>query len=614
MDQRKVGVELNRPFKQCLKILDKRDLAKVGIVVLVQIFLSFLDLIGVALIGILGALTINGVQSNSPSGTIGQVLGMLGLTEMSLQRQAAILGTVAALLLVARTILSIFFTRKMLRFLSIRSAAISTKLIRKFLSRPANAVLDKSSQSTVYSLTNGVITITIGVIGNAVSIVADLALLIVLFLGIVLLNPVIAVFTITFFSTMGLLLYGALHKRAFELGESQAKIAVESNEKIVEVLFGFREAFVRNRRDYYAKQISSLRYKLSQIIAESSFLPYIGKYVIETAVVIGVLAISAMQFLISDAKDAVGSLSIFLAAGTRIAPAILRIQQSGIQFKSAIGACAPSLELILSLNQVSELPDSPRSHQNSKDYFGFTPEILVRNVSYKYPDSETENLIGIDLQVEPGEFVAIVGDSGAGKSTLADVILGLLPPTNGEILISKTTPEVAIQSWPGAMSYVPQNPVITNTSIRENIALGFPPEEICDDQIQKAVNLAQLTNFIDALPLGLETIIGENGSRISGGQRQRIGIARALYSNPKILILDEATSSLDGNTEAEISKAIGILRGRATIIVIAHRLSTIQSADKIVYLDQGKIKGIGTFNELRKSVPQFDLQAYLMGL
>ena len=211
-------------------------------------------------------------------------------------------------------------------------------------------------------------------------------------------------------------------------------------------------------------------------------------------------------------------------------------------------------------------------------------------------------------------MVAIVGPSGAGKSTLADVLLGIITPDKGSVLISGKPPAEATSSWPGAISYTPQNIMISDGTILENISLGFARDSYPMDAIVHSLEIAQLTSYVESLPDGIYTQVGENGVNLSGGQRQRLGIARAMFTHPKFLVLDEATSSLDGQTEADLSRAIQSIKGHVTVFLIAHRLSTIRFADVVHYMDKGRIIASGSFEEVRRAVKDFDNQANLMGL
>jgi ABC-type multidrug transport system fused ATPase/permease subunit len=235
-------------------------------------------------------------------------------------------------------------------------------------------------------------------------------------------------------------------------------------------------------------------------------------------------------------------------------------------------------------------------------------------VSFRYPGSLENALENISFDVPEGSVTSIVGPSGSGKSTLADLLLGILLPDSGSILLSNHPIDRSVKDWPGAMSYVPQEVALMSGTIRENVAMGFAAEFVPEDKILEALEMAQLKEFALSLPEGIDTLIGERGTRLSGGQKQRLGIARALFTKPKLIVLDEATSSLDGSTEADISSAIHNLRGSVTVVMIAHRLSTVKSSDQLIYLSNGKLVSQGTFEQVRSEVPDFDNQAQLMGL
>jgi ABC-type multidrug transport system fused ATPase/permease subunit len=248
------------------------------------------------------------------------------------------------------------------------------------------------------------------------------------------------------------------------------------------------------------------------------------------------------------------------------------------------------------------------------EHDGFHADIVLTNVSFTYPNSTNPALNDINLKIAEGSIVAVVGPSGAGKTTLIDVLLGVLSPSSGEVIIASKSPLEAISTWPGAIAYVPQDILISNSSIRENVSMGYPIELATNDLVLDALTLAQLRYFTESLPNGIDTKTGDRGSRLSGGQRQRLGIARAMFTKPNLLVLDEATSSLDGETEAELSAAIVKMKGKVTIVMIAHRLVTVKNADLVVYMDNGRIVASGSFDEIRELVPDFDRQAGIMGL
>jgi ATP-binding cassette, subfamily B, bacterial PglK len=595
-----------------VRVLSRADRRKISIVVVLQIFLGLMDLAGVAAIGMLGSLAVRGVSSQGPGDRVEAVLGFLHLSDQTFQTQAAVLGCLAAALLISRTLLSVIFARRTLYFLSRRGARISSTLISKLLSQDLLAIQRRTTQETLYAVTRGVDSITLGVIGVTVMLISDISLLIVMTVGLLLVDPTIALSTVFVFGCIGFLLYRLLNKQAKKLGVNESIFTIANNEKIVEVLNSYRESVVRNRRYFYAKEIEKTKFKLADTLAEISFLPSISKYVIESTVVLGTLIISASQFLLQDASRAVATLSVFMAASTRIAPAVMRIQQGTIGIRQSLGSAEPTLTLIESLEGVEENPEATNKLDTS--HLGFSPTIELRNLSLTYPKKTVPALDQVSLKIDSGTFVAIVGPSGAGKTSLVDVLLGVLDVTSGTVLISGNTPLQTIAKWPGAIAYVPQDVAMSSGTIRENITLGFPENSEEEGLIYDALRTAQLLTFIESLPQGLDSQVGERGTKLSGGQRQRLGIARAMFTKPKLIVLDEATSALDGQTESDISSSILELKGSATVVMIAHRLSTVRFADLVVYLDGGKILAQGTFEEVRTRVPNFEKQAQLMGL
>jgi ABC-type multidrug transport system fused ATPase/permease subunit len=600
------------PFARAVHILSPKDQRKIFIVLILQICIGFLDLLGIVAIGLLGALSVTSLQSQTPGNSVDLALKYLHLSDTPFQNQVFILGSGAVFLLVGRTLISIFFTRRILFFLSNRGAQISADLVSKLLSQSLIEIQRRTSQESLFALTRGVEYVTLQILAPSIVLVSDIALLIIMGIGLFYIDPLTALGTIFIFLLIGYLLYRLMHVRAGLLGISSSNLNIISNEKIVEVFSSYRESVVHNRRDFYAREIGTSRFALARTSAEMNFLPYVSKYVIETSVILGALLIGGIQFLVQDAAHAVATLAIFLAAGTRIAPAVLRVQQGSVLIRSSIGQAKPTLDLIETLGTARIIEDT----NDHVDLFhkGFQPDIRLENVSFTYPDASFPAVENVSLWIPSGKSVAFVGPSGAGKTTIIDILLGVLNPGEGFVEISGMSPKLVVNKWPGAISYVPQDVVIAKGTIRENVGLGYPLSEATDELVKNALKVAQLEKFVDSLPDGIDSEVGERGTKISGGQRQRLGIARAMFTCPHLLVLDEATSSLDGETEAGISEAIFSLRGVTTVLMIAHRLSTVRNADMVVYMDRGRISAVGTFDEVRSVVPNFDFQAKLMGL
>jgi ABC-type multidrug transport system fused ATPase/permease subunit len=599
-------------IRRTINVLSKADQYKIVLVVGIQILMGILDLLGVLAIGLLGALSVSGIQSGKPGDRVSAALDLLHISNMTFQAQAIVISLLAVVLLIGRTALSIFFTRRILFFLSHRGAKLSAELISKLLSQPLLKIQQRTTQETMFAVTTGVSLLTLQVLAVGVVLISDVALLVIMAVGLFIVDPMTAVTTFTIFLLIGYLLYRFMHIRAGSLGVKNSILNIKSNEKIVEVFSAYRESVVRNRRDYYAREIGKLRFSLAETSAELTFMPYVSKYVIETVVIVGALVLGAGAFVFQDAKHAVATLAIFLTAGTRIAPAVLRIQQSLVQIRGSLGQSSQTLDLIEELESIKL--STPVSDELDLDHVNFKAEVHASNISLSYPNKTTAAVSGINLRIEAGALVAIVGPSGAGKTTVVDILLGVLPPDEGLVTISGLSPHDAVSKWPGAIAYVPQDVSIAAGSIRENVALGYPMQVATDELVMNALRSAQLADFVSALPDGIDTQVGERGSILSGGQRQRLGIARALFTQPHLIVMDEATSALDGEAEAGVTAAIQTLRGAATVIVIAHRLSTIRNADTIIYMDNGKIIGAGKFEALQEAIPDFKNQAKLMGL
>lgn len=594
-----------------LNVIPPSSRPKVLLAIVLQISLTALDLFGVAAMGVLGALSVTGIQSQKPGDRVLQVLELLQIDPFSFQTQVAILALAASLIFILRTVFSILITRRILYFLSRQGALISERILNQLLTQSLLQIQSRSTQEIAYSLSVGVTAITLGVLATTVALIADASLLLVLLFALFSVDYVMAVTSVIFFGLLGYVLYKSTSARAQELGLKNAKLSVINNEKVIEVLDSYREAVVRNTRQMYVKKISNYRYKQADVVAEMQFMPSVSKYVIESGMVVGAVMIAGAQFAIYDAPTAVATLFVFLAAGSRLGPAILRLQQNFIQIKGATGAAQPTLLLADSLSTTGYLSKTEKAL--TREHTNFVSIVEMNQVSFTYPGSTVPAIQNIRLNVKSGQSLAIVGPSGSGKTTLVDILLGLLNPDTGEVLISNLSPNRAIETWTGAIAYVPQNVAIINGTVRENITLGYPVGTDSDEFVEKALRLAQLADVIGKMPEGLDTNVGERGSKLSGGQRQRLGIARALFTNPQLLVLDEATSNLDGLTESEVSEAISSLHGLVTVILIAHRLSTVRTADQVMYLSEGKIIAKGSFDQVRKAVPEFEKQAQLMG-
>ncbi len=599
-------------LRDFLSVLNKKERRRYFLYVYIQVVLSILDLIGLGLISVLGVISINNLQSNSPNARIEGLLAQFSLDSANLSVQLLVIGGAATGILIARTILSVVFMKKLLLFLSKKCNGESTDLISKFMENPKLVSNQVSTQTTLFALTDGMEALILYILGGIASVISDFALLIVLAMGLIIVDPILGVSTIVFFSTVGLSLYLSMHKNAELHGQNSAKLRIERNEKVVQVVGLFKEIYVQNQQRYYEHVFRTIGDSLATSMAGIKFLPYIGKYVIESAIILGAVFVGAIQFVTSDAQHAAGALTAFLVAGARIAPAILRMQQS---LTALVGNRASATKSLLLMKEINSSP-SFQEEFKPVERTNFLEEaflIKLEEVSFQYRSAEIPSVRGVSLEIRPGAQIAIAGASGSGKTTLIDLIIGIHEPTSGMIHIGGLKPRDLIRSQSGTISYMTQDAFIINGTIRDNICANLK-RYVSDQEVLEAIEKVNLQELIKGFPEGLDHQVGEDGKFLSGGQRQRLGLARAMISKPKILVLDEGTSALDAISENTIMEAINLLRGSTTVIIVAHRLSSIIGADQIVYLEKGQLAGCGKFDELRETVPGFKEQVTAMGM
>jgi ABC-type multidrug transport system fused ATPase/permease subunit len=346
---------------------------------------------------------------------------------------------------------------------------------------------------------------------------------------------------------------------------------------------GIKDIKVLQRENYFLKEY---RQKSNSYAATNRrFLLYntIPKLMIESVCFGGAfIMISIIAFSGSNMEELVPQLSIFVLAAFRLLPAIARFAGyvNGIIFnKPSVDSVYNNLNMVEEGNKATERLTKP---ETSRD-------IRVDKVSFQYPKAKDKVLEDISILIPYKSSVALIGPTGSGKTTLADIILGIYEPKNGYVIYNGKSVHHNLEEWKKNIGYIPQNIYLLDDTIESNIAFGIPKDEIDNERIIDVIKKAQLTDFVESLPEKLDTIVGDRGVRLSGGQKQRIGIARALYNDPEILVLDEATSSLDDDTEKSVMEAIQEFKGEKTLIIIAHRLSTIENCDIVFKVENKKV-------------------------
>ena len=591
-------LSITRVFMQRIGIQERQRLL---LLILTQVLVNLIDLIGIGLLGLVGAITVAGIQSQSTSPAILTILSTIGLENKSFQMQVSILAIVATSLLVSRTFISLYLSRRTFLYFARKSIFFSQSILKDTFRKGFESSRSTSTQGFIYSTTSGCDVLMIGVFAQSTVLVSDIALLIFMGIGVCILQPATALVSIMIFGSAGAYMHLVLNKKSKFLGQSGAAQAVINGRKVQELLGSFREIYTANKSFEFITEIGKTRKASTDNQAEINYLPIVNKYFLETTLLVGALSVSAIEFVLNDAETAISGLAVFLAAGSRIAPALLRVQQNLLNIRNSLGGAGPTISKLLEVDNFDF-----RKPQNQKSLTALPPEVRFEAVSFTYQNSKDQVISNVTFKVGAGETFAISGPSGSGKTTLVDLMLGLVSPQQGFIEINGVNPRASIEDGLVTASYVPQEVQLLSASFMENIALGVPTSEVDLAKLSMAIENAQLGDVVKSLSEGVETKIGEEGVLLSGGQKQRVGIARALYSNAKLIILDEPTSALDGETEGFIATAIESLRGSATVVVIAHRLNTLKNVDKLLYIINGSIAAQGTFEEVRNKIPNFN--------
>lgn len=598
--------------KSVFKSLGKQSQKKIKLLVVMQIFSNIFDLLGVIAVGLLTAFTSN-LMEEAPT--------FLKFLTENIENESSIRNSVFAAIFVTfsiKTFFSIYATRQILNILSKEYGVVSSRLITNLIEHPIDKVKKHATQELLYTSTKGLESAYLLVLAPTLSLIVDAALLLMLFLSAILINPPLAFFYLALFGLVGWITGKIVNEKMKSLGSEYANLNIQSNSMIMETLNISKEITLAGKRDLFLAKIMNSREVLATVIAKASIIPYVTKYLVEAGFLFGILILGLSSLLLRNSGAFFLSLAVFLAVGARMTPAVLRIQQGILVIKNNSKIAEKSIALCDALEEARSYKQWNQENSRTLKALGvgikhFAPEIEFRNVFFSY-DEKTPILRDFSFKFEANRFTAIVGPSGAGKSTLVNLLLGFLDPDDGEVTISGLHPRNAAIVYPGKIGFVPQEVNLISGSVAENLALGVPRERIDEDRVREVLLATSLYEFVDSLKIGVNTPIGEMGVTLSGGQRQRIGIARALYSKPKLLILDEATSSLDGGVEYDVVRNLIDQTFEMTIVVIAHRLSTIRGADSILYLDKNGDIQVGKFDELRQRVPQFNYQATQLGL
>jgi ABC-type multidrug transport system fused ATPase/permease subunit len=548
---------------------------------------------------------INLLSNQGATGYAGKLIHLLNLNPSDQYRTALILLGITAGLFITRSVLSVLGLWLSLGIVYSAEAKLLTRLLVGHAYAPQLMRLERNSSETLRTVLDSVDRVMNGVVFSSVSLVANIAIAIAVFVGLFLSSPLVAV-TISIYFTLVAFgwVYGVRNGLARH-GRRAQELQQERYQLVLQGIGATKELQLRGRSVVFAKEASAATRGILAAMRVGNITGLSLRYVLETSLVFGAVLVVAAAGLTGGRATVLPAIGLVLAGAFRLLPALGQMLSltNQVQFSGpAIGFAERELETF------GAFADEERKSEALDPPLRLRKELRLENVGFSYPTRPQPVLRDVSLVVRPGESVGIVGPTGTGKSTLLDIILGMLEPERGHITVDGAPLGERRGAWQLSIGYVAQDVYLIDDSLRANVALGWLGDEIDDERVVEAVRLAGLEEVVAGLPNGFETFLGERGIRISGGQRQRVGIARALYTQPSVLVLDEATSNLDQTTEHRIVETLASLRGGVTMIVVTHRTASVRHCDQIVYLEDGRVRSAGTFDEIKAAVPEFDEQ------
>ena len=584
-----------RSFKKLLFLLSPAERKHAALLLIMNLIMALLEMIGVASIMPFIAVLTNPtlVETNIILNSIFKISNIFGVNDND--KFLIFLGILVFVLLITSLTFKAATTFFQLKFVQMREYSIGKRLFEGYLNQPYSWFLGRHSADLGKSILSEVGVIINNGMQPFMVFISNTMIVILLISLLMLVDPKL---TLIVSFTLGVA-YGLIFKLVRKFLNHVGKLRMINNQlrftNISEAFGAVKEVKVGGLEEIFIKRFSDPAQIFARSQASSSAISQIPRFALEAIAFGGIiLLILFLMAKTGEIDSALPILSLYAFAGYRLLPAIQQIYSAFTQ----LSFVRPSVESLY--NDLKNL----EKHNINQDQnnFLFNKAISLKNISYEYPNAPRTSLKDVSLNISVGTTVGIVGATGSGKTTMVDIILGLLESQKGFLEIDgQVITKKNVRSWQRIIGYVPQSIYLTDDTIAANIAFGVDPKSIDLQNIEKVSKIANLHQFvIDELPNKYQTTIGEHGVRLSGGQRQRIGIARALYHNPKLLILDEATNALDNITEKAVMEKISSIKENLTIIMIAHRLSTVMQCDNIFLLEKGKLIKQGTFKELEK--------------
>ncbi|WP_324650834.1 ABC transporter ATP-binding protein [Georgenia sp. H159] len=586
-----------RPLLKVLPAGSRRFLLTYGFL---TASLALLDLVALGMVGTLLQSVLNDSAVSIP------LVGDLASTQSRVVALSAV-----CTLIVLKGVLAVALLWAATRRFAAHEVAIGDRLFAAYMRSSWEDRLSKNTAELVRSVDVGVGTSVSGVLMPSMTLFGEVGTLLAIVVALVVFDPLIAGVTVVYLGLVALLLATVISPRAVAAGRVNRTWSQRTVRILSEALGALKEVTLAGRSQDVQARVHGTRVHSSRARSNTIFLGQVPRYVLEAALIVGFVLIAGVGYLTGGVEGAVAALGMFGVAGFRMVPALTRFQAVQSQVN---GAAAFAKQVVRDIEEAEEVFERRSRDRPQHELDDDVADIVLDSVTFHYPGADGPALDTVSLTIPAGSHVAFVGASGAGKSTMVDILLGLLEPTEGQVTVGGQPLELVLDSWRRRIGYVPQDVALFDSTVAENVALTWDRHSVDEHRVRRALERAQLLRIIEGRPGGIDAPVGERGLALSGGQRQRLGIARALYNDPRVLVMDEATSALDTATEAAVTRAVSDLHGEVTVITVAHRLSTIRNSDIVFFLRDGRLIAQGSFDDVVRQVPDFAEQAALAGL
>ncbi len=585
---------MTRILRMLNDIFDRRMKVSLVGAVIASVVLALLDTLAISLVLPLVDLA---AGNTADSGAIRLVSGILG--DPDPETLLRILAGAVVSLFILKDLGSVAYAWWLAGFKVFERVKLQNRMLRHFLSSPYTHVSRRSTSEMIRVINDAVTQVFGTLVFGLMGLVSNIISIVAIATALLLVAPLPTLAVLVYFGIASFAYFSVIKPIAARAGRESARAARDSWSAALAALGGIKEIKLRNTQSFFLTRFREAALRGARASRTAEILGGLPRYLLEILFILGV----GMFLLLSAdglrSGSTIGILSLFVAAGFRVLPSITGLLGNLANFRFGspyLGILHAEVLASREIEAVAEEPGPP---------LPFTRLLRLEEVSFRYPGGDRDVVSGVSFEVPHGSSIALVGGSGAGKTTLADLILGLHDPASGRIVVDGVDIAGRKMRWQQRLGYVAQEIFFLDATLAENIAFDVDRREIDEERLWKSIHQAQLDELVAELPEGVNTPLGERGTRLSGGQRQRVGIARALYRQPDLLVLDEATAALDNETEHRLTQAITALRGDITVILIAHRLSTVRHCDQLVFLKDGRVEAVGTFDEVRQCNADF---------